>query len=127
MPISPVDFQAWMEDEVTELSGLLNSSQNEEPATRSSRSFDGRTVLPTSKEMEQPALTVLTDEKEHRRVEIIDYLTEYFSLTDDERNYLSKTGQAEKHLMSKELIERTRIGYYRITAYGLEVVNDVPF
>ncbi|RKU21990.1 hypothetical protein C6499_20350 [Candidatus Poribacteria bacterium] len=125
--ISPVDFQAWIEDEVTELSGLLNSSQNEEPATRSSRSFDGRTVLPTSKEMEQPALKVLADEKAHRRVKIIDYLTEYFSLTDDERSYLSKTGQAEKHLMSKGLIERTRTGYYRITAYGLEVVNDVPF
>lgn len=115
--VSPEDFQAWIVREVRKLNNVFNSSQNEEPATRASRSFDGRTVLPTSKEMEQPALKVLADKKEHRRVEIIDYLTEYFSLTDDERRYLSKTGQAEKHMMSKGLIERTRTGYYRITAY----------
>ena len=56
--------------------------------------------------MVQPALELLADGKEHRRVEIIDQLTEHFSLTDDERSYLSKTGQAEKHLMNKGLIQR---------------------
>ena len=77
--------------------------------------------------MEQPALEFLSDGREHRRVEIIDRLTEHFSLTDDERKYLSRTGQAEKHLVKKRLIERTRTGYYRITAHGLEVVDDVSF
>lgn len=117
--ISPVDFQAWIKDEVSELNSLFNSSHGEELSIQPSRSFSGRTVLPTGKEMEQPALKVLADGKEHRRVEIIDYLAEHFSLTADEREYLSKTGQAEKHLMNKGLIERTRTGYYRITTLGL--------
>ena len=89
--------------------------------------FGESTALPTGKEMEQPALEFLSDGREHRRVEIIDRLTEHFSLTGDERSYLSKTGQAEKHLVKEGLIERTRTGYYRITAHGLEVVDDVPF
>ena len=79
--------------------------------------------LPTGKEMEQPALELLADRKEHRRVEIINCLTEYFSLTDDARSYLSKTGQAEKHLVNKGLIKRTRTGYYRITPRGLQVLR----
>ena len=117
--ISPEDFQAWIEDEVTELNSLLNSSRDEEPSTQSIRLSYEKTSLPAAKEMVKPALRVLTDGKEHRRVEIIDNLTEHFSLTDDERSYLSKTGQAEKHLMNKGLIERTRTGYYRITTLGL--------
>ena len=121
--ISPEDFQAWIEDEVTELNSLLNFSRNEEPSTQPIRPFYERTSLPTVREMEQPALKVLADGKEHRRVEIINLLTEYFSLTDDERSYLSKTGQAEKHLMSEGLIERTRTGYYRITTLGRRKVR----
>lgn len=69
----------------------------------------------------------LSDRREHRRVEIIDHLSQHFSLTGDQRSYLSKTGKAEKHLMKEGLIERTRDGYYRITAHGLEVVEDIPF
>lgn len=116
--ISTENFQAWIEDEVSELSSLINPSQSAEPLTQSIRPAHERTSLPTVSEMVKPALKVLADGKEHRRVEIIDYLTEHFSLTDDKRNYLSKTGQAEKHLMNKGLIERTRTGYYRITTLG---------
>ena len=58
---------------------------------------------------------------------MIDLLTEHFSLDDEERRYISKTGQVEKHLMKEGLIERTKTGDYRITAHGLEIVNDVPF
>ena len=125
--ISPEDFEAWIEDEVTELSSLLNFSRDEKPSTQPIRPSHEKTALPTGKEMEQPALEFLSDGREHRRVEIIDRLTEHFSLTDDERKYLSRTGQAEKHLVKKRLIERTRTGYYRITAHGLEVVDDVSF
>ena len=117
--ISLEDFQAWIEDEVTELNSLLNSSRDEEPSTQLIRPSSEKISLPAVKEMVKPALRVLTDGKEHRRVEIIDYLTEHFSLTDDKRGYLSKTGQVEKHLMNKGLIERTRTGYYRITTLGL--------
>lgn len=129
--ISPEDFQAWIENEVTELSNLLDSSQNEGPSAQPPRSFSGKTVLPTGKEMEQPVLELLADGRERRRVEIINHLTKHFSLTDDERRYLSKTGQAEKHLVKEGLIERTRTRYYKITARGLQVLRqntaDVPF
>ena len=127
--ISPEDFEAWIENEVTQLNNLLklnnllNSSQNKEPLIQPMQRFSERTILPTGKEIEQPALEFLSDEREHRRVEIIDRLTEHFSLTDDERSYLSKTGQAEKHLMNKGLIKRTRKGYYRITTRGLQVLG----
>jgi len=112
--ISPEDFEAWVEED-------------DEPLGPSIQPSDERTSLPTVKEMVQPALELFTDRKEHRRVEMINRLTEHFSLDDEERRYISRTGQVEKHLMNKELIERTRTGYYRITTYGLEVVNDVPF
>ena len=123
--ISPVDFQAWIENEVTELSSLINFSRDEESSTQSIRPSYEKISLPTVREMEQPALRVLADGKEHRRVEVIDYLTEHFSLTDNERSYLSKTGQSEKHLMSEGLIERTRTGYYRITARGRRKVRTL--
>ena len=129
--ISPEDFQVWIENEVTELNSLLNSSQGEGLSTQSVQPTYARTNLPTSKEMEQPALKLLSDGREHRRVKIIDRLTEHFALTDDERSYLSKTGQAEKYLVKGGLIERTRTRYYRITARGLQVLkqnsDDVPF
>ena len=95
----------------------------EAPRGYARSTFGESTALPTGKEMEQPALEFLSDGREHRRVEIIDRLTEHFSLTGDERSYLSKTGQAEKHLVKEGLIERTRTGYYRITARGRRKVR----
>ena len=117
--ISPEDFQAWIVGEITELNNLLGFLTDGEPSTQPIRPSSEKISLPAVKEMVKPALTVLADGKEHRRVEIIDYLAEHFSLTADEREYLSKTGQSEKHLMNKGLIERTRTGYYRITTLGL--------
>ena len=102
----------------------FNSSQHEEQPPQPVRPVYERKTLPTAKEMEQPALELLADRREYRRVEIINCLTEYFSLTNDARSYLSKTGQAEKHLVNKGLIQRTRTGFYRITADGLEVLHQ---
>ena len=121
--ISPEDFQAWVENEVTELSNLFNPSRNEESPTQPVRPVYERTTLPTGKEMEQPALELLADRREHRRVEIINHLTEYFSLTDNARSYLSKTGKTEKHMVKEGLIKQTRRSYYRITARGLQVLR----
>lgn len=148
--VSPENLQAWIVHEVTELSSLLNSWQDEETSKQSTRLSAAlrqftqlsatlrqsiplsseKTSLPTGKEMEQPALEFLSDRREHRRVKIIDHLSEHFSLTGDQRSYLSKTGKAEKHLMKEGLIERTKDGYYRITAHGLRYwkdLNDLPF
>ena len=124
--VSPEDFEAWVEEDDDD-EPLGRSIQRSSALTESIRLSDERTSLPTIKEMVQPALKLFADRKEHRRVEMINRLTEHFSLDDEERRYISKTGQVEKHLMKEGLIERTRTGYYRITAYGLEVVNDVPF
>ncbi|MDE0425985.1 MAG: hypothetical protein OXN25_14100 [Candidatus Poribacteria bacterium] len=124
--ISSEDFQAWIENKATELRNLFNASGNEELSPQPVQPVYKRTTLPTGKEMEQPALELLADRKEHRRVEIINCLTEYFLLTDDARSYLSKTGQAEKHLIKNGLITRTRTGYYRITPRGLQVLRQNP-
>ena len=108
--ISLEDFEAWI-------------AEDDEPLAQPIRLSDERVALPTGKEMEQPVLEFLSDTEEHRRVEIIDFLTEHFSLTDDQRRYLSKTGQMEKYLMNRDLIERVRKGYYGITVDGLEVLR----
>jgi len=113
------------------LNSLLNSSQNEEPSTQPPRLFYGKTVLPTGKEMEQPALEFLSDGREYPRIEIINVLTQHFSLTKNQREQLSRSGRVELYLRNKDLIERTRTGYYRITDLGLQVLkqnlDDVPF
>ncbi len=89
------------------------------------------TVLPTGKEMEQPALEFLSDGREYPRIEIINVLTQHFSLTKNQREQLSRSGRVELYLRNKELVERTRTGYYRITDLGLETLKrnsgDVPF
>ena len=108
--ISPEDFQAWTE--------------NEESTIQPIPPFYERTELPTGKEMEQPALELLADRREYPRIDIIDVLTQYFSLTKDQREKLSRSGKAEVYLRNKGLIERTRTGYYRITSRGLEVLRQ---
>ena len=138
--ISPEDFEAWIANEVTELNNLLNPSRNEGPSTQPLReAFDDdtkptlvkKTSLPTGREMEQPALEFLSDGREYPRIEIINVLTEHFSLTKNQREQLSRSGRVELYLRNKDLIERTRKGYYQITDLGLEVlrrnVDDVPF
>lgn len=129
--IFPEDFQAWIENEesTTQPTSTFQEESSEIYSVRETFSSYAQSTssekitLPTSKEMEQPALEVLTDRREHRRVEIINHLTRHFSLTDDERSYLSKTGQVEKHLVKKGFIERTRTRYYRITPRGLQVLR----
>ena len=79
--------------------------------------------IPTTDEMVLPVLQYIADGQEYRRLSIIEMLTEHFSLTEDERGYLSNGGQMETSLMNKTFIERVRIGYYRITSRGLEFLN----
>ena len=124
--ISAENFQAWIEDEVSELSNLINPSQSAEPLTRSIQPSYEKISLPTGKEMVQPALRVLADGREHRRVEIINVLTKHFSLTKNQREQLSRSGKAEVYLRTNGLIERTKTGYYRITDLGLEVLRRNP-
>ena len=80
--------------------------------------------IPSTNEMVLPVLQYIDDSQEYRRLSIINMLTEHFSLTEDERRYLSDGGQMETSLMSSGLIERIRTGYYRITPHGLEFLNQ---
>ena len=81
--------------------------------------------IPTTDQMVLPILQHIADGREYRRVSLLDVLTERFSLTKDERGRLSKSGQMERSLGSKEFIERaTQKWHYRITTRGLEFLNQ---
>ena len=79
--------------------------------------------IPTTDEMIIPVLQYIADGQEYRRLDIINMLTERFSLTEDERRRLGRSGQMEKSLSSKEFIERSRERHYQITPLGLEFLN----
>ena len=80
--------------------------------------------IPTTDEMIIPVLQYIADGQEYRRLDIINMLTERFSLTEDERRRLGRSGQMEKSLSSKEFIERSRERHYQITPLGLEFLNQ---
>ena len=80
--------------------------------------------IPAPDKMIQPVLRYMANGEQHRRKNIIDMLTNYFSLTENERSVLSYTALMESYLSSVGFIERTSIGYYQITSRGLEVLNQ---
>ena len=80
--------------------------------------------IPTTDQMVLPVLQHIADGQECRRLSIIEMLTEHFSLTEDEKKRLSKSGQMEKSLSGKGFIERSQKRHYRITTLGLEVLNQ---
>ena len=82
--------------------------------------------IPTTGEMVLPVLQHIADGQEYRRLSILEMLTEHFSLTEDERKRLSKSGQMERSLSRKGLIERSKEKHYRITDHGLEFLNQNP-
>ena len=77
----------------------------------------------TFDEMVMPVLQYIADGQEYQRILIINMLAEHFSLTQDERNRLSKSGKMEVTLSRKDLIEKTKLAHYRITSLGLELLN----
>ena len=80
--------------------------------------------IPSTHEMIIPVLRHIADGQEYRRLDIINMLTQHFSLTETERRYLSDGGNMEISLMNKGFIERVNVGYYRITSLGLEILNQ---
>jgi restriction system protein len=80
--------------------------------------------IPTTDEMIIPVLQYIADGQEYRRLDIINMLTERFSLTEDERRRLGRSGQMEKSLSRKGFIERPRTGYYQITTLGRETLSQ---
>ena len=80
--------------------------------------------IPTTDQMVLPVLQYIADGQEYRRQDIIIMLTERFSLTEDERKQLGKSGQMEKSLSRKGLIRQSSHGHYQITDLGLEFLNQ---
>jgi restriction system protein len=80
--------------------------------------------MPTTDQMVLPVLQYIADGQEYRRLHIINMLTERFSLTEDERRRLGKSGQMEASLGRKGFIERSRERHYQITPLGLEILSQ---
>ena len=80
--------------------------------------------IPSTDEMVLPVLQHIANGQEYRRLSIINMLTECFSLTEDERRRLGRSGQMEKSLCRKGFIERSRERHYRITSLGLEFLKQ---
>ena len=85
-------------------------------------------TLPTSKEIEQPLLELLSDGKEHRWKDIVDELADHFSLTDKELDERLPSGQkrfyhrcafARLDLKQHALVESSRREYWKITKRGI--------
>ena len=80
--------------------------------------------IPSTDEMVLPVLQFIADGQEYRRLSIINMLTKHFSLTEDERRKLGRSGQMETSLSRKGFIERPRERYYQITTLGLEILSQ---
>ena len=87
--------------------------------------------LPTSNEIEQPLLALLSDGKEHRFGDIVDKLADHFSLTDaelDERlpsgykRFYHRCSRAMLDLKLKGCVASQRRAYWKITAHGMTEV-----
>ena len=64
--------------------------------------------IPTTDQMILPVLQHIADGAEYRRLSIINMLTKHFSLTEDERKHLSRSGRMETSLSHKGFIERSQ-------------------
>ena len=80
--------------------------------------------IPTTDEMILPVLQHIADGQEYRRLSIINMLTDHFSLTEDERRALGRSGQMERSLSRRGFIRRSRERHYQITTLGREVLGQ---
>lgn len=83
-----------------------------------------------------PFLKYAGDGKEHSKRETVDFLANFFHVTDSERRILlpsgkqelfdNRVGWARTYLKSAGLINSTRWGYYTITPRGLALLKQNP-
>jgi restriction system protein len=81
-----------------------------------------------------PFLKMSTDMKEHSLNEVRDYMTEYFSLSDEEKSEKLPSGTQTKfdnriywtksYFIKAKLIEQTKRGHFKITEKGLDFLNN---
>ena len=83
-----------------------------------------------------PVLKVLSDGKEHARLEIVEKVADYFNLTQEVREALlpsgtstiiiSRVGWARTYLIKAGLVIRTKRGHYKISDEGLKLLKQNP-
>jgi restriction system protein len=93
-------------------------------------------AIPDFQSVFLPLLKACADGKEHTKQELLPLLAKQFGLTEAElsikiasggaRLFDNRVGWATSYLKQRGLIENLRRGVYRITARGLQVLNENP-
>jgi len=93
-------------------------------------------AIPDYQTIMLPLLKLAGDEKEHSSREVKDRLASEFKLSDEERKELlpsgrqevfdNRVGWARTYMKKAGLIEQTRLGYFRITKRGMELLEKNP-
>ena len=93
-------------------------------------------TIPVFQQIMLPLLQLLEDKQEHSLRQVIDSLTNQFSLTKEEQDDLlpsgkqaifdNRVGWARTYMKKAGLIEYTRRGLFHITERGLEVLGQDP-
>lgn len=91
-------------------------------------------AIPTYEQIMRPFLTMLQDRQTHSAREVIEKISEFFRLTDEEREaklpsgqqtYIdNRTGWARTHLKKAGCIDYVSRGIYKITQRGLELLES---
>lgn len=92
-------------------------------------------MYPTLHSSMLPLLRILSDGAEHTIVELVEKISDYFNLSENERNEKTASGQkkvrniigwAKAELQAAGCIESPRSGVVKITERGLEVLKQNP-
>lgn len=93
-------------------------------------------AIPDFQTVMLPLLEYFSDGKEHSLREIIDYISDQFELSEDERKELlpsgrqsiidNRVGWARTYLKKAGLLDSTRRAYTMITSRGIEVLKQKP-
>ncbi len=92
--------------------------------------------IPKYEEITLPLLEFAKDEEEHSLSEAYQYISEYFDLTDEERNKYFESGNekiinnrvrwAKQYLKKAGLVESPKRAHFEITNRGLKVLDENP-
>jgi len=93
-------------------------------------------AIPDFQSIMLPLLKMAKDKKEHSLRSAVDYISDHFDLTEDERLVqipsgtqkliYNRTAWAKSHLLKAGLFESLRRGYFTITERGLDVLKENP-
>ncbi|MBU2590495.1 MAG: restriction endonuclease, partial [Nitrospinae bacterium] len=93
-------------------------------------------AIPDYQSIMLPLLKLAGDNKEHGARESVDFMVNFFKLTEDERKEFlpsgsqriidNRVGWARTYLKKAGLLESPKRGYFRITNLGIELLNKNP-